>query len=83
MRRYVAADGWMAYRHRAGGGRLDRQVSWLKERFFQHRGNAKVVRQDLLREQSVEVSLRTVERAVEFNDRRSEPAKIIVAKRPK
>ena len=35
-----------------------------EERFFRHRGNAEVVRQDLLREQSVEVSLRTVERAV-------------------
>ena len=64
VRRYVAADGWMAYRRRAGAGRLERQEAWLKERFFQHRGNAEVVRQDLLREQSVAVSLHTVERAV-------------------
>ena len=40
------------------------QEEWLKERFFQHRGNAEVVRQDLLREQSIDMSLRTVERAV-------------------
>jgi transposase len=40
------------------------QEEWLKERFFQHRGNAEVVRQDLLREQSIDVSLRTVERTV-------------------
>ena len=64
VRRYVAADGWTAYRRRAGGGRLETQEAWLKERFFRHRGNAEVVRQDLLREQSVDVSLRTVERAV-------------------
>ena len=64
VRRYVAADGWTAYRRRTGGGRLETQEAWLKERFFRHRGNAEVVRQDLLREQSVEVSLRTVERAV-------------------
>ena len=64
VRRYVAADGWMTYRRRAGGGRLERQKAWLQERFFQHRSNAEVVRQDLLREQSVAVSLRTVERAV-------------------
>ena len=64
VRRYVAADGWMAYIRRSGGGKLEDQAAWLKERFFQHGGNAEVVRQDLLREQGVDVSLRTVERAV-------------------
>ena len=64
VRRYVEADGWMAYSRRAGSGKLDAQEEWLKERFFRHRGNAEVVRQDLLREQSIDVSLRTVERAV-------------------
>ena len=64
VRRYVAADGWMAYSRQAGGGKLEDQEAWLKERFFQHRGNAEVVRQDLVREQGVDVSLRTVERAV-------------------
>ena len=33
----------------------------MKERFFPHRGNAEVVRQDLLREQSIDVSLRLAE----------------------
>ncbi|MFO1079211.1 MAG: IS21 family transposase [Reyranellaceae bacterium] len=37
---------------------------WLEERFWRHRGNADVVRQDLEREHGVVVSLRTVERAV-------------------
>ena len=36
----------------------------MKERFFQHGGNAEVVRQDLVREQGIDMSLRTVERAV-------------------
>ena len=54
----------MTYSRRAGGGKLGDQEEWLKERFFRHRGNAEVVRQDLLREQSIDVSLRTVERAV-------------------
>jgi hypothetical protein len=36
----------------------------VAERFWQHRGNADVVRQDLERELGVVVSLRTVERAV-------------------
>ena len=64
VRRYVAADGWMTYSRRAGGGKLEDQETWLKERFFQHGGNAEVVRQDLVREQDIDVSLRTVERAV-------------------
>ena len=64
VKRYVAVDGWTAYSRRTGGGKLEDQAAWLKERFFQHRGNAEVVRQDLLRERSVDVSLRTVERAV-------------------
>ena len=64
VKRYVGADGWMAYSRRAGGGKLEEQEAWLKERFFQHHGNAEVVRQDLVREQGIDVSLRTVERAV-------------------
>jgi transposase len=38
--------------------------SWLADRFRQHRGNCDVVRQDLVREHGVTVSLRTIERAV-------------------
>ena len=56
MKRYVSAAGWepswTAWRN------------WLKERFFRHCRNAEVVRQDLSRELSIEVSRRTVERAV-------------------
>ena len=44
VKRYVEADGWMAYSRRAVGGKLEDQEAWLKERFFQHRGNAEVVR---------------------------------------
>ena len=58
VRRYVAADGWMSYGRRAGGGKLEDEEGWLKERFLRHRGNAEVVRQDLVRERSIEVSLR-------------------------
>jgi transposase len=43
---------------------LDGLQEWLAERFFRHRGNADVVRQDLEREKGLTVSLRTVERAV-------------------
>jgi transposase len=39
-------------------------MEWVSERFRRHRGNADVVRQDLARELGIEVSLRTLERAV-------------------
>ena len=43
---------------------LDGLEDWLGERFRRHRGNADVVRQDLVREKGIVVSLRTIERAV-------------------
>ncbi|TIS04962.1 MAG: IS21 family transposase, partial [Mesorhizobium sp.] len=43
---------------------LEGLEDWLAERFRQHRGNADVVRQELAREHGLQVSLRTVERAV-------------------
>lgn len=44
---------------------LSGKEDWLKEKFFQHDGNADVVRQELKKEHELNVSLRTVERAVE------------------
>jgi transposase len=44
---------------------LEPHREWLAERLRRHRGNADVVRQDLARELGVEVTLRTVQRAVE------------------
>ena len=64
MKRYVATTGWAPYGSPRRATKLDGLEDWLKERFFQHRGNAEVVRQDLARELSIEVSPRTVERAV-------------------
>ena len=45
--------------------RLDGLEGWLRERFIRHRGNADVVRQDLLAEKGVAVSRRTLQRAVQ------------------
>jgi transposase len=65
VKKYVRAGGWVAY---ASGGRhkaLDDHVVWLERQYRQHRGNAEVVRQELAREHGVQISVRTVERAVE------------------
>ena len=64
VKRYIEAQGWMAYRRAPRPGNLTGCESWLRERFFRHGGNADVVRQDLQRELGIVVSLRTVERAV-------------------
>ena len=55
VRRYLAAEGWVSYRRPRRSKRLEGLEAWLEERFFRHRGNADVVRQDLEREQGVTV----------------------------
>ena len=65
VREYLRQGGWrpMDVSNRAGS--LEPHKEWLNERLRRHKGNADVVRQDLARELGVEVSLRTVQRAVE------------------
>jgi transposase len=64
VRRYLRQGGWQPYAGGARGKQLDDHLPWLERTFDQHHGNAEVVRQELVREKGVEVSLRTVERAV-------------------
>jgi transposase len=64
VRRYLAAGGWTGYRTPRRAKALDGLEDWLAERFRRHRGNADVVRQDLVREKGIVIGLRTVERAV-------------------
>ena len=64
VKRYLAAGGWVGYRSAERGSRLAGLEVWLEERFRRHRGNAAVIRQELLAEKQIQVSLRTVERAV-------------------
>jgi transposase len=64
VRRYLRQGGWQPYESPERPGRLDAHAEWLAAQFRQHRGNCDVVRQELLRVHGVEVSLRTVERAV-------------------
>ena len=64
VKRYLADGVWAPVRTRERPKTLDPLADWVAERFGQHRGNADVVRQDLLREHGLVVSLRTVERAV-------------------
>jgi transposase len=64
VKRCVRSGGWSAYQTPKRPRALEGLDEWLAERFWQHRGNADVVRQELAREHGLMVSLRTVERAV-------------------
>ena len=62
---YVAAGGVKPFKSPERRKRLDGLEEWLRERFIRHRGNADVVRQDLLAEKGVVVGRRTLQRAVQ------------------
>jgi transposase len=67
VRRYLQAGSWRAFKKPKREKLLDKHGEWLKERFRRHRGNADVVRQELLAEKGIAASLRTVQRAVELS----------------
>jgi hypothetical protein len=58
VKRYLAAGGWVAYRSPERASQLAGLEAWLKERLRRHRGNAEVIRQELLAEKQIAVSLR-------------------------
>jgi transposase len=64
VQRYLAAGAWSPCRVPTRPSLLAGQTAWLAERLRRHRGNADVVRQELVSELGIVVSLRTVERAV-------------------
>ena len=63
--RYLALGGWQPYRTINRSGQLAGHLEWLQQQFEQHHGNAEVVRQELVKQKGIRVSLRTVERAVQ------------------
>lgn len=64
VKRYIAEGEPVPYAGSGRGKALDGLEDWLAERFERHRGNAEVIREELRTERGIEVSLRTVERAV-------------------
>lgn len=65
VRRYQNLGNWQPYDSRRRTGQLDGHREWMQQQFEQHHGNAEVVRQELLKQKGIAVSLRTVERAVQ------------------
>ncbi len=64
VRKYIRKGQWIKSNQPERAGKLNGLENWLKEKLLQHKGNADVVRQELKSEKHIEVSLRTVERAV-------------------
>ena len=65
VRKYIRNGGVVECRQPTPRkGILSDLEEWLRAKFFQHNGNADVIRQELASEKGVKISLRTVERAV-------------------
>jgi transposase len=64
VKRWLGLGAWRPCAAPSRPKKLDGLEEWLAERFRRHGGNADVVRQELLAEKGIGVSLRTVERAV-------------------
>jgi transposase len=64
VRRYVSEGGWLPHRGRGRPRTLAGLENWVAERFHRHAGNADVLRQELLAEKGIRLSLRTIEREV-------------------
>lgn len=65
VRRYLKAGGPTPFKTPRRKAALDSLDDWLETTFFQHKGNAAVVLQELKKQHGIEVNLRTVQRAVE------------------
>jgi transposase len=65
VKAYVAVGGAKPFKAAKRAKLLDGHEAWLRERFLRHRGNADVVRQDLIAEKGLTVSRRTLQRAVQ------------------
>lgn len=80
VKRYLRAGAWQTYGRPARKKALDEHSAWVAEQYMKHRGNADVVRQQLQREFDMQVSLRTVERAVEPLRRQLRAASVVTVR---
>lgn len=65
VKAYIEAGGVKPFKAPMRAKKLDGLDDWLRERFIRHRGNADVVRQELLAEKDIAVSPRTMQRTLQ------------------
>lgn len=64
VKRYLLQESWKPYKKPNRTKKLSGLEDWLEKTFMQHKGNAAVVHQELIRQHQIEVHVSTVERAV-------------------
>jgi len=65
VKAYIEAGGVKPVKPPVRAKKLDGLDDWVRERFIRHRGNADVVRQELLAEKGIAVSPRTMQRTLQ------------------
>jgi transposase len=65
VKAYIEAGGVKPFKPPVRAKKLDGLDDWVRERFIRHRGNADVVRQELLAEKGIAVSPRTMQRTLQ------------------
>jgi transposase len=65
VKAYIEAGGVKPFKPPVRAKKLDGLDDWLRERFIRHRGNADVVRQELLAQKGIAVSPRTMQRTLQ------------------
>lgn len=79
VKKLVRAGGWSAYKKPDRARSLDGLEEWLRAELLTHRGNAAVVHRELATQKGLEVTLRTVQRAVKpFRDELAAQARATV-----
>ena len=71
VKHYRRQGKWRPYNIPKRIKRLEALDVWLEEMFNLHKGNAEVIRQELVRQHNLQADLRTVERAVKLFRRRA------------
>jgi len=64
VKRYRRQGQWLPYSAPKRAKKLETLDVWLEDMFTLHKGNAEVVRQELVRQHNIHANLRTIERAV-------------------
>ena len=64
VRRYLRAGNWIPYQKPKKSKKLEGLEDWLRNTFRQHKGNAAVVHQELIRQHGLYLDKSTVRRAV-------------------
>ncbi len=64
VKSYIRKNKWIPYQKSVRPKKLEKLSGWLEEQFHQHKGNAAVIKQELMRQHKISAGLRTIQYAV-------------------